>query len=102
MVSRLDQSGAAAYGCRASRQSKKSVARGLALGHDLLLWNVLVAYVPDDPLRAISPLARVSTALIANYFRGTLPCCFLRAAVQIDYAVWDKGIDPGPARLGFI
>ena len=84
MVPGLEQPGPTADRRNPGSKFKNRVFLGMALGHDPLLWNVLVADLSNDPLRANPRLACVSTAPVADHFRRSLPCRFLRAAVQID------------------
>ena|SRR6266404_4248820 len=71
---------------------------GLAVGRDLLLWNMLVACVPDDPLCPYFRPAGLSTFIATNFGCRALLCFLQLVAIATRRQVWRPG-DPGRAAL---
>src|SRR5258708_36975279 len=59
------------------RQTVEGVPRprvGLAVGRNLLLWNMLVAHLSDDPLRPYFCLAGLSAFMFTDFGGSSVPC----------------------------
>jgi len=63
----LDRFGPAAVCVGGGFQNSFRICARTAVGNDLLLWNVLVTNLSDDPLRQSFRLARVSAALATSH-----------------------------------
>ena len=100
MVSRLGQSGSVIDSRRPHREFQKSFRRRLALGNDLLLWDVLVASLSDDSLRAIPGVDRLPTSSIADRFRSALSRARLRLGVATDSALRRNAAPDGASCMG--
>src|SRR6266436_8790316 len=71
---------------------------GLAVGRSLLLWNMLVAHVSDDPLRPYFCLGGLSAFVVTDFGGRAVPCSLQLVAIATRRTVWRRG-DPGSAAL---
>lgn len=100
MVSRLGQSGSVIDSRRAHREFQQVIRCRLALGNDLFLWDLLVAGLSDDSLRAIPRVDRLPTSNFADRFRSALSCARLRPGVATDSALRRNDAPDGARCMG--
>ena len=102
MVSRLDRSCPPLDSRRAHRKFQKGFRRRLDLGNDLLLWDVLVASLSDDSLRADSRVDRLSAAVAADSFRRAFSRSVLCQCFSGNQTVRGIGDSFNSLSLGFV
>src|SRR5207253_4379299 len=82
-------------------QRPPSVRAGFVMGSDLLLWNVLVADVSDDPLCSRSGVGGLSALFASGSFSRSIPGGFLSAVVPRHCPFWYRGDFHRSAYLDF-
>ena len=80
VISGVGGIGSAVRGRCPGTYGSSSLLIGLALRHDLLLWNLLVADLSDYSLRAHYCVAGLSDAAHADHSGCAVPCGFLQPA----------------------
>src|SRR5258706_3081329 len=98
----MDRSGSLPPDHRPTLKSGTRTCFGLVVGRDLLLWNMLVAYLSNDSLRAYFCLAGISASIIANCIGRLVPCAVQFVAVSIDRLFWSGRCLSGAAAVGFV
>src|SRR5882672_10274724 len=98
----MDWTSAFPHGRRSTVESWTRAATGLAVGRNLLLWNVLVAHVSNDSLRAYFCPAGLSTFVVAYCARGAVPGWLQLAAVSTGRSNWFRRSPGSAAVMGYV
>src|SRR5436853_6999095 len=102
MVPLLDQCRTSFNGRWAGYHRAKSIRHGLVMGHDLFLWNLLVAHLSDDPLCAHQRLVCISAPAVAHTSRRCVPRPLLRIRFTLHRAVRRDCVNANSLPVGFI
>ena len=102
LVAGLDQSCSFIDSRRAFRECQKGFRRRLALGHDLFLWDLLVANLSDDPLRTDARLDRLFAVADSDSFCSALPSPVLCRCLSNDQTIRRIGDSVNADSLGFM
>src|SRR5882762_4351231 len=84
----MDRIDALTVGSRSTLESGTRVRAGLVVGRNLLLWNLLVAHLSNDPLCAYFSLAGLSTFIVAYCTGRSVSRCIQLAVVATDHSNW--------------
>src|SRR6266404_4587841 len=98
----MDRRGAVPPDRRPSVETGTRPGAGLVVGRSLLLWNVLVARVSDDPLRPYSPSIGLSAFTVAHCFGRVVPRTVQRAAVSTGRSIRFRCTPDRAALMGHV
>src|SRR5439155_21514942 len=102
MAARLGRIGSLSSSGRPTRALRTRPVVGLVMGRNILLWNLLVAHLSDDPLRALICLAGLSTFTGANCPGRGVPRPLQPTALSAGRSFWPRGGLHGAALMGFM
>src|SRR5258708_39981538 len=94
----MDWLGALPPDRRATVKSGTRPHAGLVVGRNLLLWNVLVAHVSDDPLRPYFFSIGLSAFAVSHCLGRVVPCTLQLTAVSTGRSIRYR-CNPGSAAL---
>src|SRR6202035_4071234 len=96
MAAGLDRAGSVSHNHRSTIESWSRSLSWLALGGNLLLWKLLVAYISDDPVCAYFALAGLSSPPFTNCSGCRFPVSVQSVFFAPGRPVW-SGRDVGGA-----